>query len=180
MIEIRQKVTGRVLYRLETETLAGEFLFSAYLEAADLRGARLEGSTLAAANLRHADLSGAVLAGANLSGADLSGADFAGADLTRADLVGAVLFGAQLKGARLAGAFFDARTRWPEGFNPRRHGCVHGRRRPSEVSPAALREGRGSEVAALRPLEAPAGSLAAYQWQLPPCSRPPLEPRREE
>lgn len=65
MIEIKHKVTGKVLLKVKAKTLV------------------------------RADLSGVDLSGADLSGADLSWADLSEADLTWADLSGADLRGAK-------------------------------------------------------------------------------------
>jgi hypothetical protein len=115
----------------------------AALPGVSLRGANLRNVVLAGANLRGADLRHADLRGANLSGwyfpdgphnacialdsgadlrdAELSDADLRGADLGRAELLGANLTGANLAGTNLDRARYDARTRWPIGFDPRRH-----------------------------------------------------------
>ena len=90
----------------------------------ELRGVvRLEGDrpgpNLRGANLRRAPLAGAALRGADLRRADLTGADLRGADLRGADLSGALLLSADLTGVR-----YDARTRWPAGFQPLNHGAV--------------------------------------------------------
>ena len=69
------------------------------------------------------------------SGADLRGADLRQADLSRdvvgvsqdwegANLCGADLGDANLAGANLACVRYDARTRWPRGFDPRQRGAV--------------------------------------------------------
>jgi uncharacterized protein YjbI with pentapeptide repeats len=55
----------------------------------------------------------AVLRRAGMEGADLTRADLRGADLTGADL-----------GADLGDARYDANTRWPAGFDPRKHGAI--------------------------------------------------------
>jgi hypothetical protein len=96
---------------------------------------RGEGARLVGADLSDADLSGVSLKRANLRRAILAKArcfdtDFRHADLERADLKdalleGADLRGARLQGARLAGAVYDAHTRWPAGFRPRKHGAVN-------------------------------------------------------
>src|SRR5438067_1564918 len=81
---------------------------------ADLHGAYLVFAPLAGANLDFADLTDANLRGANLAGVSLGLADLSGADLT----------GANMSAAALTGAFYDATTRWPVGFDPRRHGAI--------------------------------------------------------
>jgi hypothetical protein len=40
------------------------------------------------------------------------------------DLRHSWLQGAKLRGAKLHGALYDSHTRWPHGFDPRRHGAV--------------------------------------------------------
>jgi hypothetical protein len=91
---------------------------------------------------RRMSLRGRNLRGADLSGAFLQATDLSDADLREADLRGADLRQAFLAGADLTGARYDDRTRWPDGFAPRRHGAVR-------VPPAAWNavEGRRREEA---------------------------------
>jgi len=83
MIEIKHKITGKVLLEGDFKTI--KELINANsdkvlnLSEADLRGANLRG-----ANLREADLRGANLSEANLRGADLSEANLRWADLSEA------------------------------------------------------------------------------------------------
>src|SRR5207237_847441 len=79
-------------------------------------GGALSGALLSA-RAQPANLVGRDLRAASLAGADLAGANLAGANLLRANLSRANLQGADLRGAR-----YDRRTKWPEGFDPRRHG----------------------------------------------------------
>ena len=72
------------------------------------------------ANLRRANLG----YGSHLYGANLYGSNLYGTDLRRADLTGADLTGADLRCADLRGAVADARTIWPEGFDPEAAGVV--------------------------------------------------------
>jgi uncharacterized protein YjbI with pentapeptide repeats len=95
-IEIKHRISGKVLFTTVAETLRDADLRDADLSYADLRGTDLRG-----ANLRGADLSYADLRGANLRGADLSYADLRGADLSGAYLRGAYLSGADLSYADL-------------------------------------------------------------------------------
>lgn len=44
--------------------------------------------------------------------------------MSDASLVGADLTGAKLAGTKLVGARYDSRTRWPQGFDPRKHGAL--------------------------------------------------------
>jgi hypothetical protein len=85
-----------------------------YLEGIDLRGRKLS-----RANLQRANLMGSDLRGVDLRHADLRGAYLHGANLGQADLRGA-----HLDGTELSGAFYDAATRWPQSFDPQRHGLV--------------------------------------------------------
>jgi len=81
-IKIKHRISGAVLFSLETESLK----------------LCVEAAVKAVANLSGANLSGAYLSGANLSGANLYGADLSGANLSGADLSGANLYGAKLVG----------------------------------------------------------------------------------
>jgi hypothetical protein len=115
-------------------------LTGANLAAANLSHAWLLHARAASANLTRANLEQAVLSGANLQRAPLHNADLrnaklndlgnqvtfrlrGAADLRNADLTGADLRGANLQGAILTGARYDARTRWPAGFDPEKHGA---------------------------------------------------------
>lgn len=115
-------------------------LREADLSRAILVGAELGGTKLVDANLAGANLEGARLAGADLRGADLRRAILVGADLRLALLVGADLRGAvlsadlrdaRLDGAALADARWDATTRWPPGFDPRREPSLASARFPA-------------------------------------------------
>jgi uncharacterized protein YjbI with pentapeptide repeats len=116
--EIKHRITGSIIFSLETDSLklcveasvkSGADLRGANLRGANLRGANLgdadlRGADLRGANLRYADLRYANLRSADLRGADLRGADLGGANLRGADLRGADLGGANLRGADLRGA----------------------------------------------------------------------------
>jgi uncharacterized protein YjbI with pentapeptide repeats len=93
------------------------------------RGANLAGANLLLASLVEAQLQGADLRGAFFTKARCFDADFRGADLRGADLRTAILAGADFRGADLRGADFerakyDETTRWPEGFDPKKHGAM--------------------------------------------------------
>jgi hypothetical protein len=88
MIEIRHKNFGRVLMRVEGDSLQSQ----------DLQGADLVGADLAGVDLRYSDLRGASLDSAELTGADLRGVRLWSASLQHADLRGADLRGANLRG----------------------------------------------------------------------------------
>jgi len=103
LIEIKNRLSGNVLFKIETENLKLA-VEDAVKSRAKLSGADLSGADLYGADLSGADLSGADLYGANLSGANLSGANLSGANLSGADLSGANLSGANLSRANLYGA----------------------------------------------------------------------------
>jgi len=125
MIEIKNRFTGKIIFKSKRKTLkevielkvkqgaylGGAYLEGAYLGGADLGGAYLRGAYLGGAYLRGAYLEGAYLRGADLGGADLGGAYLEGAYLGGADLGGADLGGADLGGAYLRGA--DLRVKHP-------------------------------------------------------------------
>ncbi len=115
-------------------------LSKANLRGADLRNATIGGCDLSEANLAGSDLSNARLVASSFSRANLVGAklvnarideaairpsDFSGANLSGSDLSGAMLANVNLAGAKLAGARFDAKTRWPVGFDPIAVGAVN-------------------------------------------------------
>jgi len=120
--------------KLEGANLSGAnlelaMLAEADLQAANLRGASLSGTILRKANLEMADLTLADLSdiymlnqggggGANLEGANLRGANLSKANLRGADLRGANLKEVNLDKALTQGAYYDAQTRFPNGFDP--------------------------------------------------------------
>ena len=91
MTEIKNRYTGKVIYKYE----------GADLQGADLRRAGLQGAGLPGADLQGADLRDADLRDADLRRADLRRADLQGAGLRRADLRRAGLQGADLRDANL-------------------------------------------------------------------------------
>jgi hypothetical protein len=148
MIEIKHRDTGVVILRYEEQAVAGTLLGaqlagrnlagadledmnveSASLENANLAGALMRRAGLGLTRLTRASLRGADLQEASLVGADLKAADLEGADLTDADLIGSCLLGtvlrdARLEGADLACAYYDERTEWPAGYDPRAGGAI--------------------------------------------------------
>jgi len=90
MIEIKHRVTKKVLVRDEEAETLRDAVIRAVANRVDLRSAYL----------RSAYLSGADLSGAYLRSADLRSADLSGADLRSADLRSAYLSGAYLSGAK--------------------------------------------------------------------------------
>jgi len=69
---------------------------------------------------------------------DIKSADLRAKDLSEADLTGRDLSDADLTGAVFTDARYDALTRWPDGFDPERHGAV---RVPVDLKGAKLEEG---------------------------------------
>jgi anti-anti-sigma factor len=109
MIEIQHKLTGKPVFTVSADRLAGQSLPRAPLVAAalagvDLSGADLEAANLAAADLKRANPSAASMAAANLTGADLQGAILSATNLRHAGLIGANLRAADLRGADLRSA----------------------------------------------------------------------------
>ena len=100
MIEIKHKETGKVLLRVDADTLVGVELDGAYME-----GANLAGMDLAGADLEDSDLTAANLRGTNLCEANLRRTWFAAADLSQ---------------AKLAGTRYTPATRWPDSKVPDR------------------------------------------------------------
>lgn len=115
--------------RLNGALLRGARLPGAHLRGANICESNLAGADLTGADLRDAELCGTSLRRANLAGADLSWAGLADVDLSSTNLKGANLTGAHLQGGDdyagtdLTGAVFDRHTRWPSGFDPRKHGA---------------------------------------------------------
>lgn len=133
------RLSGLNLHRalLDRQVLEGADLAGAELRSAWLEGAVLNRGNLARANLFSCVATGAAFRGAALTDAVLATGIFDKADFTQADLrgsrvglasfKGAILDGADLRcegleRASLEGARADASTRWPDGFNPAKHG----------------------------------------------------------
>jgi len=110
MIEIMEKLTRETIINHVRDKVD---LFGADLSGADLRGADLSDANLRGADLREVDLSKPI----GLGHTDLRRADLREANLSNADLGGA-----DLREADLSDAKFNARTKWPEGFNPIKKG----------------------------------------------------------
>jgi len=90
-----------------------------------------QGMDLSNADLSHKtyELSGKDLSNADLRGSRLNSSRLRKSNLTNADLRNAILYGTDLAGAiltgtKLEGASWDGGTKWPDGFDPRRHGTV--------------------------------------------------------
>jgi len=80
MIEVKNRFTGKVVFRSKRKTIKEALEFK-IKNGANLRGAYLRGADLGNANLCDADLRGACLSGANLCDADLGNANLSGAYL---------------------------------------------------------------------------------------------------
>jgi hypothetical protein len=89
-------------------------LTNASFDFANFRGTDLVGVNFTGAHFYDTDLSGANLSGANLSGTDFSGANLSGANLSGTDYFS----GANLSKANLNDIYYDANTKWPDGFRP--------------------------------------------------------------
>ena len=83
--------------------------FLDWLNASSNDDVQAPGVDLSGLDLRNLRMSHANLRGANLSGADLSGTN---------------LEFARLMGVSLTGAKYNARTKWPTGFDPVKAGAV--------------------------------------------------------
>jgi hypothetical protein len=94
------------------------------LVGAYLSGTQLQRATLIGADLRHTNLIGARLDGAVLHNAKLAHARLQSAVLRNAHLLGADLSKADLTGADLRGAYYDARTKWPDGYDATAAGAI--------------------------------------------------------
>ena len=118
--------------KLDGANLRGTSFNDSILQSADLVKANAEGAKFTEADLAYTSFAYASVAGADFTGArlmktdfthaDLTGAKFGDADLTTADLSGANLHGvdlskAKLDAAKMGGATFDAKTKFPDGFD---------------------------------------------------------------
>ena len=116
MIEIKHKITGKILHTVNADTLQSADLRHAELADADLSGTNLSRANLSRANLSRANLSNTDMTGANLDNANLSNVDLSGALLNSADLSGAIIRKVDLTNTVMSGAklrettFSDCRT----------------------------------------------------------------------
>ena len=108
--------------------LTGAYLDDALLNASYLLGAWLPSASLVNAGMQLANVNVANFTDANLTRADLRTTNLSSSVLRHADLTDAKLYGADLSGATMAGAhvagtdlraiYYDATTKWPDGFTP--------------------------------------------------------------
>jgi uncharacterized protein YjbI with pentapeptide repeats len=113
---------------LVAEDLSYSVLTDADFGGATLRQAKINYSSACGAKFKSADLRGAqlkhsVFSHAHFTGADCRGANFFCSILSEADFSGADIRGAIFIDARLGGRFdaktiYDAKTRFPDGFDP--------------------------------------------------------------
>jgi hypothetical protein len=104
---------------LEAAILYRANLQWALLRKAKMKGAMLEDANLESARMEEADLTDAYLVRADLSNAQLRGSILIGANLSGADLLETDLKDAKgLTKEQVARAFWNEKTRWPEGFTP--------------------------------------------------------------
>lgn len=89
-------------------TFMGSDLTKARFCRAGLVDTTFENCNLTEAEFHYADLDGAVMTGAQLLRTNFTGANLCGADLSRASLQDCSFESVQC----------DARTKWPEGFDP--------------------------------------------------------------
>jgi hypothetical protein len=109
------KLTGA---NLDGALLNAAFLFGAWLPAASLVNTGMFRANLNAANLTGANMTAADVRATNLSSSVLHRADLTDAKVNRADLSGANMTGADLSSADLGAIYYDASTKWPDGFTP--------------------------------------------------------------
>jgi len=106
---------------------------------------RLKFSEAEEVKVESIDLSKVNLRALNLSEADLSDAILRMADLRATDLTHA-----KLAGADLDQAIYDEKTRWPEGFDPEKHGAIlfesPNRGMDEEASPSQDPQGPSSRL----------------------------------
>ena len=88
------------------------------LSGTNFEGARILNVSFGAVNLSNANLRNADFRGVNLEFADLTGADLRDANFSKVYLRNTTLTGADLTGTDFTDAWFNSKTKWPEGFDP--------------------------------------------------------------
>jgi uncharacterized protein YjbI with pentapeptide repeats len=104
------------------------------LQYRDLNGADFSGSVISDGNLQGSELRGANFEKADLSNIKFPFSDLRGANLREANLKGLYAPQARFEGTDLSGAIldkpkleratFDDKTKWPQGFDPEKHGAI--------------------------------------------------------
>jgi len=101
MVEIKEKISGKILLAVDADTLRRSDLKGANLVQARLKDAELAGANLREADLTYADLTAANLKEAELTGANLTWARPTGANLAKADLRVALCSSVHFEGTNL-------------------------------------------------------------------------------
>ncbi len=157
--------------RMGGADLTGSDLRQANLELAGIQGANLSQANLEGLDLKGLSLQGCVLRGANLRGVsgfrDLTRADFRDADLRGAYLLGAVDYNGS--SAKFTGAKYDARTRWPKGFDVEGSGAKLVETAAEPPAPATPAKVANTRPATKQPAQAPAAAA--------PAAKAPESPR---
>ena len=110
--------------------LQGVCCMDACFDGSSLSGADLYWAIAMGCSFRDCDLTDAIFCGADLKDTVFTGARLIRADFSRDNLGGATQFqGANLSGAiiqncRFDGAEYDAKTQFPKGFYPDKHGLI--------------------------------------------------------
>ncbi|MGK7911629.1 MAG: pentapeptide repeat-containing protein [Synechococcus sp.] len=95
------------------------------LQHANLQGANLTSAKLMQSNLSEANLSGATLHWSNLESAVLDGANLSGTSIESANLCGANFSDTDCSEADLSRARYNAKTLYPQTFNPEKAGMIN-------------------------------------------------------
>lgn len=173
---------------LSRARMGGADLSGADLRQANMESTGMQGANLSQANLEGLDLKGASLQNCTFRGANLRGVsgirDFTRADFRDADLRGAYLLGAVDYGgntAKFTGAKYDARTRWPKGFDVEGSGAklVEAATEPAK-EPTAKRIGAADNKAAAGAApKATAGTAAGSNANVLDPNRPAAAPSED-
>lgn len=97
--------------------LSGFAFWRAVMDGSDLRGANLTKADIQSGSWAGVRFDDATLVDALLMGVDFQDASFRGTDLRGARLESVDLSRANLQSAKVLGTCFDARTKWPSGFD---------------------------------------------------------------
>jgi uncharacterized protein YjbI with pentapeptide repeats len=121
-----KKMTGLIM---KDSDLRGMELCFRDLNGADFSGSTISGGSLQGSNLQGANFEKAVLSDCRFPDSDLRAANLREANLKnlyapQARFEGADLTGAVLGKPDLQRATFDDNTKWPQGFDPEKHGAV--------------------------------------------------------
>lgn len=109
---------------LHSAELAAIKMCNSNLRGADLTGAFLQMCDARGSNFDRVNFKNALLAQSDFRGASFRGAKFAGARAAQARFEGCDLSGAQGLAKDNLGVYYDASTKWPDGFDPKAAGCI--------------------------------------------------------